>query len=135
MKPLSDEMYFLAGLQRIEYVFAVPEQKDIIIAGPAESWLVNDEGNIVGSTSGRPVVPLGDWLVAWRPIDKAARQSISCSIDPTPEGMSRVQAFLKKQTTIGANPQATIAEIEHQLGPQNISVTGVPETSRFANIL
>src|SRR5262249_14205304 len=40
MLPLSDEMYYLAGLQRIEYVFAVPEQKDIIIAGPAEAWLI-----------------------------------------------------------------------------------------------
>ncbi len=135
MQPLSDEMYYLAGLQRIEYVFAFPDQKDIVIAGPAEPWLINDEGNLVGKTSGRPVVRLEDLLIALRTVESAQREAISCSIDPTPEGMSRVQSFLKKQTSIGTNPQATIAEIERQLGPQTITVTGVPATSRFANVL
>ncbi len=35
-KPLADEMLALAGLTRIEYVFYLPETRDIVIAGPAE---------------------------------------------------------------------------------------------------
>ncbi|MEQ1828121.1 MAG: hypothetical protein ABL921_19335, partial [Pirellula sp.] len=35
---LDDEILSLAGLGRIEYVFFMPESKDIVIAGPAEKW-------------------------------------------------------------------------------------------------
>jgi len=35
----------LAGLQRIEYVFLAPDSKDIVLAGPAEGWRVNEQGD------------------------------------------------------------------------------------------
>ena len=35
-KPLPDDIRFLAGLQQIHYVFVYPEQKDIILVGPAK---------------------------------------------------------------------------------------------------
>ncbi len=134
-KSLPDDMVYLAGLQRIQYIFVFPEQKDIVLAGPAEGWKLNDEGNVVGVNTGRPVVRLDDLLVALRTVETAARQSISCSIDPTPEGMARLQSFLKKQTTIGPDPEATFAEMERELGLQRITITGVPDNSRFANVL
>jgi hypothetical protein len=59
---------------------------------------------------------------------------ITCSIDPTPEGIQRLTAFTRRLRTIG-NPQQTAAGIEQQLGPQLISVAGVPETSHFARVL
>ena len=31
-------MRHLAGLHRIQYVIAVPEEHDILLAGPAEGW-------------------------------------------------------------------------------------------------
>ena len=37
---LPEEVRYLAGLQRIEYVFLYPEQNDIVIAGPGEGWKV-----------------------------------------------------------------------------------------------
>ena len=37
-KTLSDEVLSLAGLGRLEYVFYLPESKDIVIAGPADQW-------------------------------------------------------------------------------------------------
>ena len=36
--PLTDDMRYLAGLQRIQYVFVYPEQNDIVLAGPGEGW-------------------------------------------------------------------------------------------------
>lgn len=55
---LPEEMLFLAGLRRVEYVFVYPEQNDVVIAGPAEGWRSDERGTIVGIRSGEPML----WL-------------------------------------------------------------------------
>ena len=47
-------MRYLAGLTRLEYVFYYPETQDIEIAGPAEGWVVDASGRVVGMESGLP---------------------------------------------------------------------------------
>jgi hypothetical protein len=133
-KPITDDIRYLAGLQRVQYVFVDPENRDIVLAGPAEGWKVDDLGNVVGATTGRPVLQLDDLVVALRSADEARNGGISCSIDPTPEGMQRLQQYLSTKRTIG-NPSQTLREYETSLGPQQISVTGVPASSHFANVL
>ena len=134
-RPLDDEMQFLAGLTQIRYILVDTEQNDIVLAGPAEGWQVDAGGNVVGSATGRPVMHLEDLLVALRTAEEAARTSISCSIDPTDEGLVRLRGFLQQQRQIGPNPQATIQQIEQTLGPQTITVTGVPGDSHFARVM
>ena len=134
-RPLPESVTFLAGLQRIEYVFVDQEHHDIILAGPGEGWKVNEQGTVVGAKSGLPVLQLDDLVTALRSAESARQASISCSIDPTAEGIGRVRAILAKQRDIGSDPKATIAAIEQALGPQTISITGVPATSRFAHLL
>jgi hypothetical protein len=133
-KPLPAEVACLGGLQAIRYVLVYPEQQDIVLVGPAEAWKVDDRGAVVGVTTGRPVMFLDDLIVPLRSATGPARHVITCSIDPTPEGIQRLQAFTRRLRTIG-NPQQTAAGIEQQLGPQMISVGGVPETSHFARVL
>ena len=41
-------MLNLAGLTRLEYVFCMPDTKDIVIAGPAEGWAPDSSGRIRG---------------------------------------------------------------------------------------
>ncbi len=65
-KPLPDEIKYLAGMQRIRYVFVYPELQDIVIAGPGEGWKINEQGEVVGKTTGKPVLLLDDLLVALR---------------------------------------------------------------------
>jgi hypothetical protein len=132
--PLPDEIRYLAGLQRVKYVFVVPELHDIVIAGPAEGWTINNVGDVVGRINGQPVLQLDDLLVALRSADAARHAGISCSINPRPEGMKAFQAFAK-HIRAGDDLQATMRDIEHLLGPQQITVTGVPESSRFAHVL
>ncbi len=132
--PLPAEVACLGGLQGIRYVFVFPDQNDILLVGPGEAWKVNDRGAVVGVTSGRPVMLLDDLVVALRAANGPTRHVITCSIDPTPEGIQRFTAFTRRLRTIG-DPQQTAAGIEQQLGPQMISVTGVPETSHFARVL
>ena len=133
-KELPDEIKYLAGLQQIEYVFVYPDERDIILAGPGEGWKVDARGYVVGVTTGRPVLLLDDLLVSLRTARRAARGGISCSIDPTAEGLTQLRAHVSKLRTIG-NPCQTASGIEDALGMQQISVRGVPDSSHFARVL
>ena len=136
-RPLSNDVSFMAGLQRIEFVVMSPETNDIIIGGPAEGWKVNDDGQVVGETSGTPVIRLEDFLVAMRSVDNArSGQGISVSIDPTEQGVKALQQlyknFARQNVSFGPNLSP---EVEKALGPQKISLSGVPEDSRFSRVL
>ncbi|HTQ38722.1 MAG TPA: DUF1598 domain-containing protein [Pirellulales bacterium] len=134
-QPLPDDIRYLAGLQRVQYVFVFPEQHDVVLAGPAEGWKVNEQGEVVGNVSGRPVLQLDDLVVALRSADAARNGGISVSIDPTAEGMQRLNTFLAQQTVVKNNIEKIAGSMEEALGPQNITLHGVPDTSRFANVL
>jgi hypothetical protein len=136
-KPIPDAVRFLAGLQRVKYVLVYPEKKDIVLAGPAEGWRVDTMGSVVGATSGRPVLTLDDLMVAMRVAESSNRSGISCSIDPTPEGLQRVQQLPPPpRVTRGSQVVAMRGrQIEEALGPQRITITGVPETSHFARVI
>lgn len=129
---LPDDLRFLAGMQRIQYVLVYPEDHDIVLAGPGEGWKVDDEGNIVGVTTGRPVLRLEDLLVAFRTVDSARQGGISCSIDPTPEGQKRYEALMSKGLKAGSS---ALTAIKHAFGPQAITVTGVPADSHLARVI
>ncbi len=133
-KPLSDDLKYLAGLQRIEFVFVDAEHHDILLAGPGEGWRIANDGTVVGVKSGLPVMHLDDLMVAIRSAEGARRAPITCSIDPTPEGVRRVQTLLSTLREIG-NKEQTKTSIEQALGPQMVTVTGVPDNSGMARVL
>lgn len=132
---LPDEVRFLAGLQRIEYVLVYPELNDIVLVGFGEGWKVDDRGNVLGVTTGRPVMELDDLIVALRTAEGAARGGIQCSIDPTKEGLARIQQMAPQFSIPNLDPRVVGPEVEKALGPQTISFHGIPPTSRFAHIL
>ncbi len=129
---LPDVVKYMAGLQRIEYVFVDQANNDIILAGPAEGWTVDDSGTVVGVTTGRPVLLLEDFIIAMRSVEEARRGGITCSIDPTPEGRQNLRNYLAGVSRMDASVKAGV---EQALGPQVITVTGVPKSSHFARVL
>ena len=131
---LPEAVRYLGGLQRVEYVLVYPEQNDVVLAGPAEGWRVDALGNVVGLTTGRSVLLLEDLIVALRTRAVAQLEAISCSIDPTPEGMQRFQTVFSSLREMGDANQTLLA-LEEALGPQRITVTGVPQSSHFARTL
>ena len=92
----TDEMKYLAGLTRLQYVFYYPETKDIVIAGPAEGFFPDPSGRVLGMNSGRAVLELQDLVAAMRAFPPEGKQThvISVSIDPTQEGLQRMQQWL-----------------------------------------
>ncbi|NIP86642.1 MAG: DUF1598 domain-containing protein, partial [Planctomycetales bacterium] len=120
------------------YVFVYPEQNDIVLAGPAEAWRKDDLGNPVGVTSGQAVVRLEYFLAALRAAFDPNPHAISCSIEPLPEGVRQMQAYLEQiagDRRAAENPDRVAHEIEQRLGLQEIKLTGIDPTTRFAGVL
>jgi len=135
----TDEMRYLAGLQRVRHVFCYPESGDVVIEGPAEGWITNMAGRVVGMTSGRPVVQLQDLVVALRAFPPGGQGTpvIGCSIDPTQQGLAEMRRFLYHTGSYAtpAQTQSIVDGLRTSLGMQEISVNGVPPDTHFAQVL
>ncbi len=132
MPYLTEEMQYLGGLTRIKYIFIYPEENDIVLAGPAEPITVDGRGHMVGAETGSPILQLDHLLVALRSAESAAQNPISCSIDPTPEGLARFQAYWRKQKVF--SPRLAKG-VEKALGPQRVTLTGVSPKTDFARTM
>lgn len=143
-EPIPAEMNFLAGLTRVTHVFYYPETKDIVLAGPAEGFYVNSQNRVVGMQSGEATLMLEDLIVALRAYAPSSSPTgvISCSIDPTQEGLTRfnqtyaevAKSFNPAQAN--AAQLGSVAELFRQaLGMQVITVEGVSPKSHFARVL
>ncbi|MBL9124291.1 MAG: DUF1598 domain-containing protein, partial [Planctomycetaceae bacterium] len=136
---LPDEMRYLAGLTRLSYVFFYPETNDIVIAGPAEGWAEDATGRVVSLSKGQPVLELQDLVTALRAYPPHAKGAkvIGCSIDPTKEGLAKMQQFIQFASANASPDDADkiVDGIRNSLGLQNVTVLGVPENTHFAQVL
>jgi hypothetical protein len=128
-------MQYLAGLQRIDYVFVLPETNDIVIAGPAEGFAPDGVGRAVGISSGRPPLRLDDLLVAFRSVERGG--PIGCSIDPQKDRLAELLRWYADNSfpvdTEAA--QARFVESARILGMQDVRIWGVPAESHYAQAL
>ncbi|MBX3412972.1 MAG: DUF1598 domain-containing protein [Pirellulales bacterium] len=136
----TEEMLYLAGITRLKHVFFYPETGDIVVAGPAEGWMTDLSGRAVGLSQGRPVLELQDLVVALRafpPGDVSKNKEIGCSIDPTPEGLARMQEFLQAvgPTATPDDTQSIVDGLRSSLGMQNVTIRGVSPKTHFAQVL
>ncbi len=137
-KKPTDEMLALAGLTRVRNVFVYPDSGDVVVAGPAEGWVKDISGRVVGMQSGRPVVELQDLVAALRtyPPGKQQGQLIGCSIDATPEGLKAMQQFLAQNRTPSPDQAEYIAEgLRTSLGLQKVRIEGVSPNTHFAQVM
>ncbi|MFM8577547.1 MAG: DUF1598 domain-containing protein, partial [Planctomycetaceae bacterium] len=139
---IPEAMQRLAGLTRVQYVFVYPEADgvgEIVVAGPAEGWIVDATGRVVGIDSGSPTVLLEDLVAALRvfPPGQPEERTIGCSIDPTQEGLASLQATINRIGRV--NPRVSPGEIggllRESLGAQQVSIQGVSPATHFAQVL
>ena len=136
---VSDDMRYLAGLTSIDYVFFYPETGDIVVAGPAEGYAVDPAGRPVGVASGRAILELQDLIVALRSYGPAGKKAntVGVSIDPTQEGLQRMQQFMVKAAP-ALNPRTTkqfVSGLQKSLGQQVVTVEGISPKTHFAQVL
>ena len=135
----TDMMRGLAGLTSLEYVFFYPETGDIVIAGPAEPFAADPTGRPVGIHSGSPVLLLEDLVTALRAYAPGAAPTsiISVSIDPTEEGLQRMQRFLAsvgRQIRPG-DTRRLAHGLKQNLGLQTVTIKGISNATHFARVL
>ena len=136
---VTEEMKYLAGIQRISHVFYFPESKDIVIAGPAEGWFPGYEEAMIGINTQQPVCELQHLITALRVYapGKEGPGIVGCSIDPTQEGNVRMQQFVSQFGT-GRTPaqrRAFIDGVRQSIGLQTIRVDGIPATTHAAQMM
>jgi len=132
-KPIPDDVRFLGGLTQVKFVFVYPEEKDLVIAGPAEPFkaVAGDDGYAVGMKTGRPVMRLEDLVVAMRVVQGARGNAFGCRLDPDPAAPQRINDVMTQMAR--ASRAARVKAVQDATGPQKVSFFGaVPPDTRFA---
>ncbi|QOV91391.1 DUF1598 domain-containing protein [Humisphaera borealis] len=132
-KPVPNDVRFLGGLTQISFVFLYGDDKDLVIAGPAEPFKTfpGDDGYAVGTRTGRPVMRLEDFVVAMRVVQGARGNAFGCRLDPDPAAPQRISDAMAKMAR--ASRSARVKAVQDATGPQKVSFFGaVPDDTRFA---
>lgn len=134
---VPNDLRYLAGLTSITHVFCYPESGDIVIAGPAEGYFEDVNGHVRGVNTGEATLRVEDLLAALRafPANGQSAGLVGCSIDPTAEGLARMQQYVARVQAQGAQA-ATIAQgVQNSLGLQTVRVDGVAPETHMARVL
>ncbi|MEZ6072438.1 MAG: DUF1598 domain-containing protein [Pirellulales bacterium] len=138
-QPLPEDVRFLAGLQRIEYVFVDDERGELVIAGPAGDWTRDDEGRVVATQTGRPVLWLDDLVMMLRLAWRSPPAPVGCSINPRPEGLAGAQAFLDRWAGKSVDSRRRtewLEQIRSEVGTQTIEYFGgIEPGTRVARVM
>lgn len=130
-RELPTAVRYLGGLTRIDFILVYPEERDLIIAGPAED--VDDANPIQprGKLTGRPIVQFEDLVTALR-VASGGRgpQPFGCSIDMPPDSFAKSQEI--SRTHRNARRADYVRALAEAIGPQTIRVFGTPPDGRTA---
>jgi hypothetical protein len=134
-RPLPADVRYLGGMTKLRYIFLYPEEKDLVIAGPAEPFDPGVAFRPLGQISGRPVLHLDDLVTALRAFAPGrSPDRLGCDIELTPEIRERAAA---KATAVG--PAASVLgfrkvcdQISEAAGPQPVKYYGMETDTRFA---
>jgi hypothetical protein len=136
-KEVPEELRFLHGMTQLRYVLVFPEEKDLVIAGPAEPWHVihgQDDSTeyVIGTRTGHPVLQLDDMIVAFRTALEGRGGVFGCGIYPSPDSIKIADAIAHEM--IRNTRAERMAAMQERLGPQEIRIFGTRNDTRFAYI-
>ena len=136
-EPLPPEVRFLGGMVRLKYVFVFPEEKDLVIAGPAEPFDMDVPYRPLGQYTGRPVLQLDDFVTALRRVGPGGSAgALGCTLEITQEIADRIHKKTKevgpKAPTIGNRKASDL--IGEAGGPQPVKYIGLEPDNRYAAV-
>ena len=130
-RELPPEVRHLGGLTRIDYILVYPEERDLVLAGPAEE--VDDANPLqpCGRLTGRPIVQFDDLVTALRMASVGrGSQPFGCSIDMPPDSFAKSQEI--SRTHRNGRRADYVKALAEAIGRQVIRLFGTPEDSRTA---
>lgn len=128
-KPLPEDLKYIHGITQLRYVFVYPQDKDLVIGGPAEPWVV-EGADVTGRRSGRPVLQLDDLVVALRNADADKGRAFGCGIYPNPDSL-KIAREIATRMAAASRAQRKQA-MEEALGPQEVRIFGTRADTRLA---
>jgi hypothetical protein len=118
-------------------VFIYPDSGDLVLAGPAGDWTLDDEGRYVSADTGRPVLQLDDFIVLLRNAVDCGGQ-YTCSITPRRENLAAARAYLDETTQAplkAGQAPSWVRQLREHLGQQDIEVAGIDPRTRVARVI
>ncbi|MEL7497019.1 MAG: DUF1598 domain-containing protein [Planctomycetota bacterium] len=128
---LNEMMHNMAGIYEIKFVTVFPESGDVVIAGPAGDWEMNDQGRPVNVDTGKPVLQLDDLVVCLRNA-KSESGKFGCSINPRHQNLVATKKFLETNKLKG---KKWAEGLRTALGQQDIEVFGIDPDTHAARVL
>jgi len=136
--PVPESMAQLAGLYQVKYVLVNPDSNEIVLAGPANGWQYNNQGQAISNNDGHPTLHLDDFVTVLRTFARGDAD-FGCSINTRDEGVKALKEFVEKSAAKGGISEAATAgwvnKLQHKLGRQDVVVWGVPSDSRVARVI
>ncbi|HET6248951.1 MAG TPA: DUF1598 domain-containing protein [Tepidisphaeraceae bacterium] len=136
-KDIPEDLKYLGGITQLRYVLVFPDEKEIVIAGPAEPFVVmqgkDDAASFaVGKRTGRPVLQLDDLIVGLRTAREGRGALFGCGIYPSPNSMKIADDIAHR---MAANTRAErMKALADGLGPQDVKIFGTRNDTRFGYI-
>lgn len=127
------EIALLGGMTRVQYVLVYPDQHDIVLAGPCEPWTTSASGEVVGAQTGKPFVRLEDLIEALATTESAEATGVTCSIEPTAEGLRNLEQLSRAGGS--DSPELTAKRMAEAVGSQSVKLGGCEGSSHFAQVL
>ena len=136
---IPDEMLYLAGMTKLQYVFVYPEEKDLVIAGPCEPIVADFPERPVGRRTGRPLLRLDDVVTALRTCGPGKPGTpFGCTIKLTREVQQRMlDTFNELKGRLQKNPKkrgAVTRAMAKAGGVQPIAFFNIEPATRFAYV-
>ena len=129
---ISQELRSLAGITQLQYIFALPEVGDLVIAGPAEGFAAQENGRVIGTETGRPVLNLDDLLILLR-LPSTSIQ-LGCSFDSDPSRLAAVRQWSRQNSSPASSAVAhqRLHQMASIMGDWNIRIFGLPPACHAA---
>ncbi len=129
-KPVPEQLTYLGGLTRIQYLIVLPEEHDLLLAGPGEPWDVTSRQFATGKTTGRPVMQLDDFVVLFRQGNRSGPGLFGCKINPPDDSLKKSEKVAADM--LGKPRKDRMEALRTALGPQKVEVFGTMEDTRLA---
>jgi hypothetical protein len=131
---IDSDLRYLDGMVKLTHIFAFPDEKDLVIAGPAEPYDAASGPRPVGQDTGRPVLRLDDLVVALRTVGPGRPTKVfGCSLDLEPAATGRLQSTAARIGAVARGQYSGAARrLINAVGPQHVRYFGVQPDTPFA---